>query len=79
MITKFVLNTILHHVSMLWIICSNEEMLYETDEINHPNWLNKGTWYNTATCSRLHGSLFGYFITHERTNLYNLLCYLVAH
>ena len=24
-ITKFVLNEILHHVGMLWIICSNEK------------------------------------------------------
>ena len=31
MITKFVLNAILHHVGMLWIICSNKEMLYEID------------------------------------------------
>ena len=36
-ITKFVLNAILHHVGMSWIICSNEEILYEMDEINHPN------------------------------------------
>ena len=25
MITKFLLNEILHHVGMLWIICCNEE------------------------------------------------------
>ena len=25
-ITKFVLNTLLHHVGISWIICSNEEM-----------------------------------------------------
>ena len=49
-ITKFVLNEILHHVGMSWIICSNEEVKYEIDEINHPYWLNKGPWYNTAIC-----------------------------
>ena len=42
MITKFVFNAILHHVGMPWIICFNEEMKYEIDEINHQDWLNKG-------------------------------------
>ena len=54
-------------------------MLYEMDKINHPNWFNKGPWYNTDIYSRLHGSLFEYFITHARTNRYNLMCYIVAH
>ena len=64
MITKFVLNTILHHVGMSWTICSNEKMKYEMDKSNLPDWLNKGPWYNTAICSRLHVSMFEYFITH---------------
>ena len=54
-------------------------MKYEVEKINHPNWLNKGPWYNKAICSRLYGSLFEDFITHARTDRYNLLCYLVAH
>ena len=58
MITKFVLNAILRHVGMLWIICPNEEMKYEMDVNNHPDWLNKGPWYNKAICSMLHGILF---------------------
>ena len=49
------------------------------EESNHPNWLNKGPWYNTAICSRLHGSLFEDFITHARTDRNNLMCSLVAH
>ena len=64
---------------MSWIICSNYEIKYETDKINHKYWLNKGPWYNTAICSRFHGSLFEDFITYTRTNRYNLMCYLVAH
>ena len=68
MITKFVLNAILHHVGMSWIICSNEEILYEMGKSNHRDWLNKGLWYNTAICSMLHGSLFEDFITHARTD-----------
>ena len=54
-------------------------MKYEIDESNHQYLLNKGPWYNTAICSRLYGILFEYFITHVRTDRYNLLCYLVAH
>ena len=66
MITKFVLNAILNHVRMSWIICSNEKIKYEIDESNHPDWLNKVTCYNTSICSRLHGILFEDFITHEK-------------
>ena len=40
MITKFVLNAILHHVGMSWIISSNKEMKYEMDKNNHQDWLN---------------------------------------
>ena len=79
MITKFVLNTILHHLGMSWIICSNDEIKYEINEINHQDWVNKVPWYNISICSRLHGSLFEYFITHARTDRYNLMCSLVSH
>ena len=74
MITKFVLNEILHHVGVSWIISSNEEMKYEIDKSNHQYWLNKGPWYNTAIFSRLHGSLFEDFITHEITDIYIISC-----
>ena len=58
MVTEFVLNAISHHAGMSWIISSNEEMKYDMDENNnHQDWLNKGPWYNTAICLRLHGSL----------------------
>ena len=53
MITKFVLNAILNHVGMSWIISSNKEMKHEIDENNHQDWLNKGTWYNTSICLNL--------------------------
>ena len=79
MITKFVLYTILHHVGMSWIISSNDEIKYEIDESNHQDWLNKSSCYNKYICSRLHGSMFEFLITHARTDRYNLMCYLVAH
>ena len=79
MITKFVLNTILHHVGMSWIIRPNKEMKYKIDENNHQDWLNKSPWYNTSICLKLHRSIFEYFITHARTDRYNLMCSLVKH
>ena len=45
-VTKFVLNSMLHHVVMSWIISSNRRMDYEMNKINHLYWLNKGSWYN---------------------------------
>ena len=42
MITKFVLNSIFHHVDMSWIFSSNDKNKYEIDKINHKDWLNKG-------------------------------------
>ena len=77
-VTKFVLNAILHHISMSWIISSNREMEYEINaESNHLDWLNKGPWYNRNICSKLHGSRFEAFIAQARTDRYNLMCYLV--
>ena len=64
---------------MLWIISSNEEMKYESDESNHQYWLNKGPWYNRAICSMLYVSLFEDFITNARNDRYNILCCIVAH
>ena len=54
-------------------------MLYEIDEINHPDWLNKSLWYNTYICSKFHGKLFEDFIRHEKTYRYHLMCSIVAH
>ena len=79
MITKFVLNSILRHVGISWIICSNKEMFNEIEKCNHPNWLNKDPWYNTDIFSKLHGKMFGYFITHKRTYRHNLMYSIVAY
>ena len=35
--TGLYLKEIFHHVGMSWIICSNIEILYETEENDHPN------------------------------------------
>ena len=49
------------------------------DKTNHQYWLNKGSWYNTSICLKLHGSRFEDFITQKRTDRYNLMCSLVAY
>ena len=49
------------------------------DKNDHQDWLNKGPWYNTSICLKLHGSVFEYFITQAITDRYNLMCSLVAH
>ena len=43
-ITTFVLNTMLHHVGMLWIIENHEELKYDMD-IQDSYWLTGGPWY----------------------------------
>ena len=79
MITKVLLNAILHCVGMSWIISSNDNMKYEIYKSNHQDWLNKGHWYSTAISSRLQVILFENFITHAGTNRYNIMCSLAAH
>ena len=45
-ITSFVLNTLLHHVGMSWIIETHEELKYNIYEHNQ-YWITGGPWYNT--------------------------------
>ena len=54
-------------------------MLYEIEENNHPDWLNRGPWYNISICSKLHGKLFEYFIIHAGTDRYYLTFSIIAH
>ena len=54
-------------------------MLYEIEEYNHPNWLNKCPWYNTAICSKLHGNIFKDIIKNVITDRYHLMCSIISH
>ena len=54
-----------------------QEMKYEMEE-NNPDWLNKGLWYNTAMCSKYHGTFFEDFIRYYRTDRCNLMCSITA-
>ena len=42
-ITKFLLNTMLHHVGMLWIVENHEELKYNMD-IQNSGWSTGGPW-----------------------------------
>ena len=45
-ITEFLLNAMLHHVGMSWIIISNKKMDYDKyTNSNHLDWFNTGPWY----------------------------------
>ena len=44
-LTTFVLNTMLHHIGMLWIIETHEQLKYYMDKHNS-EWMTGGTWYN---------------------------------
>ena len=79
MITKFVLNTMLHNIGMSWIICSTKEMFHEIDKTNHSSLLNKGPWYNTSICSKLYRKLFEIFIRYTITDRYHIMYYIFAH
>ena len=44
-ITTFVLNTMLHHVGMIWIIENNKDLKYDMDILNS-DYMTGGQWYN---------------------------------
>ena len=47
-ITSFVLNTVLHHIGMSWIIETHEQLKYYMEKQN-PDRITDGPWYNTYT------------------------------
>ena len=50
-ITTYVLNTMLHHVGMLWIIETHEQLKYDIDKHNL-EWITGDLWYNTYICKK---------------------------
>ena len=77
-ITTFVLNKMLQHVDMLWIIETQEHLKYDTDKQNS-ECMTGGPWYNTSICKQLHGKLFEGFIINEKTYRYHIMGYIDAH
>ena len=77
-ITTFVLNTMLHHVGMIWIIENHEDLKYDM-EIQNSDWMTYGPCYNTYICKKLHGKVFEAFIINAITDRYNIMCYIGAY
>ena len=77
-INKFVLNIVLHHVGMLWIVKTNQQLEYGIDK-NNKDRITYGTWYNTSICKKLHGTVFGKYTRTTRTDKCNIMCSIDAH
>ena len=77
-ITTFVLDTMLHHICMLWIIETHEKLQYDMDKHNS-EWMTGGPWYNTYICKKFHGKMFEVFIRNEITEIYNITGSIDAH
>ena len=77
-VTVFVLNTLLHHVGMSWIIETHKRLKYDIYQRNQ-DWTTGGPWYNTSICQKIHGIVFEEFIRNEITDRYNLMCYIDEH
>ena len=65
-ISSFVLNEVLRHVGMSWIIETHKQLKYDMDKHN-PDWITGGPWYNTYICKKLHGTVFEEYIRNSRT------------
>ena len=76
MISKSVLNTVLHHVGLNWIFSSTKKMKYDVKENNHPDYFNKSPRYNTDICYKLCGNVFDDFIRNDRIDIRNNMCYI---
>ena len=74
-ITTFVLNTMLHHVGMIWIIENHENLKYDA-EVKKSDWMRGGPWYSISICKKLNGKLFEAFIINARTDRQSIMCYI---
>ena len=72
-------NTVLHNMGLSWIISSNKQTKYDIKENNHHGWFNKGPQYNTAICSKLHGTVFVDCIRNDKTDICKIMCSITAH
>ena len=80
MITPFVMNSMLHHVGMSWMISSKKEIDYDNfNNTRNLGWFETGPWHNKNICSKLYGTTFEGFIKQARTDRYIIMCSLVAH
>ena len=66
-------------MSLSWIIYSSIQLKHDIKENIHPDWLNKGSQYNTAMCSQLHGTALDDFIRINIADRCNIMCFIPAH
>ena len=67
-ITQFVMNSMLRHVGMSWMISSKEEMDYDKfTNSKNLGWFDTGPWHNTNICSKLYGTTFEDSYTRRRS------------
>ena len=58
-ITPFVMNSMLHHVGMSWMISSKKEMDYDNfTNTENVGLFETGPWHNKNICSKLYGTTF---------------------
>ena len=74
----FVLNTLLHHVGMSWIIETHKQLKYDMEKRN-PHYITGGLWYNTFIYFLIHGTVFEEFIRDSMTDRYYLMCSIDVH
>ena len=48
-------------------------------DVQNPDGLTGGPWYNTYICKKLYGKLFEGYIINARTNRYNIMCSIDAY
>ena len=78
MVTKFVLNRVLHHVGLSWIFESTQQLEYGIEE-HIPYQLTDFPWYNISICTTLYGAVFRKYIRNARTERFIITCYIDAH
>ena len=78
MVTRFALNSVLHHVDLSLIIETNQKLEYDIDK-NIPYWITDGTWHKKSICIKLNGTVSKKYIRNARTDIYNIMCYIYAH
>ena len=66
MVTRFVLNALLHHVGLSWIIGLNKKLEYDIDDHNS-YCLPNGPWYKTSIWKKLYGIFIEIIIGHARS------------
>ena len=77
MVTNFLLNTVLHHVGLSWIIETNQQWEYDIDE-HSSNFLTNGHWYNIYISTKLYGTVFDIYIRNAITKSYISMCFIDA-